>query len=61
MGLRVLALALVNPSARFGFKVVGDEEEADADDGRNEMESVPEKRTTETVSATGRMAVRGRG
>lgn len=30
-------------------------------EGRNEMDSVPEKRTMETASATGRIAVRGFG
>lgn len=31
------------------------------DEGMNEMESVPEKRTTLTARATGKMAVPGRG
>ena len=43
----------------------GGDEEVAADDwgweGRKEMESVPEKRTTLTARATGRTAVKGLG
>ncbi len=52
------------PVVLVAFVVVEEEEEAVGwmdDDGRKEMERVPENRMTDTARATGRTAVKGLG